>query len=126
MAGKKLYRSLGNILILACLVIQVSLAMPFLSQIWALNAVSRDVEPILIAPLSECEYIIADKSKEFKFLDKELHRVYPFTKLYSSTPISTSAHYYNQRLLPDNRKKIKYMLMSYFHGSRYKDANPPF
>ena len=125
MAKKRLCKLLFSISIIACLVgliIQISLAISFLSPVWALDSLNRDVNPTLTAPLSEYEYIISDKTNQYDLLGEKLHQAHPFIKVCPSCNISYLRYYVSQHRFTDNRIKIRYLILSHFHGSRYKDV----
>lgn len=126
MAKIKPYRQICIILFLICLLIQASLFMPILSQDRALDNFSRQIEPSFIAPLSQCDYTLADKSKESYSFDEILYSTHPFPGFCLFYLLFALIPYQDLKQLSDDRVRIKKLITSQFNGSRYKDVEPPF
>lgn len=124
MSHNKRYKRLCAFLLIVCVLIQAGLAMPFLSQVWVLNTLGRSVEPSFVASLYECQQLTPDNLKQFRYLEEGLINLFSYLKFHPTKPFFISIYYRYQRSLIDHRDNIKYLIMSHFHGSRYKDVNP--
>lgn len=121
--NRRQYRKITPLL-LVCIFIQVCLAMPFLSQVWVLNAWHQGVEPSLAASLYEYQTITDDNLKQFQWFGEGLMKLFSYIEIHPSKCLYIAIYYRNQRSSMDIRDNIKHLIMSHFHGSRYKDINP--